>query len=105
METNGILEAYGKFASGKSLIGFQLCVNVQLPISKGGLEGGVLFLDTEGTFRTKRIESMAKAAGLDPKKALENMFIVRCANTEQQILTIERADKLISENNVTSSHR
>ncbi len=100
VETNGIVEAYGKFASGKSQIGFQLCVNVQLPINKGGLDGAVLFLDTEGTFRPERIESMAKAVGLDPKKVLENMFVVRCANTEQQILTVERADKLIRENNI-----
>ena len=100
VETNGILEAYGKFASGKSQLGFQLSVNVHLPLNKGGLDGSVLFLDTEGTFRPERIESMAKAAGLDPKKVLEEMFVVRCSTTEQQILTIERADKLVREKNV-----
>jgi DNA repair protein RadA len=100
VETNGILEVYGKFASGKTQLGFQLCVNVHLPVEKGGLDGKVLFLDTEGTFRPERIESMAKAAGLDPEKVLNDIFVVRCSNTSQQILTIERADKLIRENNI-----
>ncbi len=100
VEAKGITEAYGKFASGKSQLGFQLSVNAQLPIGKGGLGGAVLFVDTEGTFRPERIESIAKAAGLDPTETLNNIFVVRAENTSQQILTVERADKLVREKNV-----
>ncbi len=100
VEAKGITEAYGKFASGKSQLGFQLSVNAQLPMGKGGLSGAVLFVDTEGTFRPERIESIAKAAGLDPTETLNNILVVRAENTSQQILTIERADKLIREKNV-----
>jgi DNA repair protein RadA len=100
VETEAITETYGRFASGKSQLGFQLTVNAQLPKDKGGLDGGVLFIYTEGTFRPERIESIAKAAGIDSKKALENIVVVRATTTEQQILTIERADKLIQERNI-----
>ncbi|MGC8572150.1 MAG: DNA repair and recombination protein RadA [Candidatus Micrarchaeia archaeon] len=100
VETNAITEAYGKFASGKTQIGFQLAVNVQLPIGKGGLGGNTLFIDTEGTFRPERISEIAKAQGLDPKTVLDNIIVVRATTTEQQILTIERADKLIQEKNI-----
>ncbi|MGC8648914.1 MAG: DNA repair and recombination protein RadA [Candidatus Micrarchaeia archaeon] len=100
VETNGITEAYGKFASGKTQLGFQLSVNVQLPKEKGGLDGAVLFIDTEGTFRPERITEIAQAAKLDPKKVLDNIIVVRATTTEQQILTIERADKLIEEKNI-----
>lgn len=100
IETNGITESYGRFASGKTQLGFQIAVNVQLPKGKGGLEGSVLFLDTEGTFRPERIEAIAKAAGLAPDKALENIMLVRALTTEQQILSLERADKLIQEKNI-----
>lgn len=100
VETNGITEVYGRFAAGKSQIGFQLCVNVQLPKEKGGLEGNVLFIDTEGTFRPERIEQIAKAAGLDPKKTLDNIFVIRALNSDQQILSAERADKLVKEKNI-----
>lgn len=100
VEVKAITEAYGKFAAGKTQIGFQLAVNAQLPVSKGGLEGNVLYIDTEGTFRPERIEAIAKAQGMDPEKALQNIYVVRAENTSQQILTIERADKLIRENNI-----
>ncbi len=100
IETDAITEVYGRFASGKTQLGFQLCVNTQLPRKEGGLDRNVLFIDTEGTFRPERIESMAKKAGIDPEKALENIIVVRALSTEQQILTIERADKLIQEKNI-----
>jgi DNA repair protein RadA len=100
VETNGITETYGRFASGKTQVGFQLAVNAQLPVGKGGLGGSVLFVDTEGTFRPERITSMAKAAGMKPEQALENIMLVRATTTEQQILTLDRADKLIQEKNI-----
>ncbi len=100
IETNAITETYGKFASGKSQLGFQLAVSAQLPREKGGLGGSVLFVDTEATFRPERIESIAKAAGLDPKEALKNILVIRAATTEQQILSIDRSEKLIQEKNV-----
>jgi DNA repair protein RadA len=100
IETNGITESYGRFASGKTQVGFQIAVNAQLPRGKGGLDGSVLFLDTEGTFRPERIESIAKAAGMNPEKVLENIMLVRTLTTEQQILSLERADKLIQEKNI-----
>jgi len=100
VETNGITEAYGKFSSGKTQLGFQLSVNVQLPVGKGGLGGGTLFIDTESTFRPERIQEMAKAIGLDPKTVLDNIYVVRATTVEQQILTVERADKLIAEKGI-----
>ena len=100
VEAKAITEAYGRFASGKTQLGFQLSVNVQRKIEDGGLGGAVLFIDTEGTFRPDRIESIAKASGLDPKEVLENMFVVRATTTEQQILALEKADKLIKEHNI-----
>jgi DNA repair protein RadA len=100
IETNAITESYGRFASGKTQLGFQLCVDAQLPKGKGGLEGGVLFIDTEGTFRPERIKEIAKAKGMDADKALESIFYVRAQTTAQQTLTVDRADKLILEKNI-----
>jgi DNA repair protein RadA len=100
VETGAITETYGKFASGKTQLGFQLAVNAQLPKEKGGIDGKVLFIDTEGTFRPDRIEQIAKASGLDPKAVLDNIFVVRASTSAQQILTADRADKLIRENNI-----
>jgi DNA repair protein RadA len=100
IETNAITETYGRFASGKSQIGFQLSVNTQLPKGKGGIGGNVLFVDTEATFRPERIAAIAEKAGLKKEEALSNILVVRAMTTEHQILTIERADKLIKEKNI-----
>ncbi|MEM3791473.1 MAG: DNA repair and recombination protein RadA [Candidatus Micrarchaeaceae archaeon] len=100
VETNAITEAYGRFASGKTQLGFQLCVNVQLAKEQGGLEGGALFIDTEGTFRPERIKELAKAKGLDEEKALGNISIFRVDTSDKQMLVAERAEKIIEEKNI-----
>ena len=100
VETNAITETYGRFASGKTQLGFQLAVNVQLPKDKMGLDGSALFIDTEGTFRPERIESIAKSLDLNPTKVLENIIVIRATTSEQQVLSTERADKLILEKNI-----
>ncbi|HDO19326.1 MAG TPA: DNA repair and recombination protein RadA, partial [Thermoplasmatales archaeon] len=65
LETQSITEFFGEFGSGKTQIAHQLCVNVQLPEEKGGLEGHAFYIDTENTFRPERITQMATALGLD----------------------------------------
>ncbi|MFQ5406062.1 MAG: DNA repair and recombination protein RadA [Candidatus Micrarchaeia archaeon] len=100
VETQAITECFGRFGSGKSQIAFQLCVNVQLPKEQGGLEGSALFVDTENTFRPERIIQMAKAKGLDPVEALKKIQVARAHNSDHQMLLINKADKIIKEQNV-----
>jgi len=100
VETKAITEVYGRFATGKSQLAFQLCVNVQLPQEKHGLDGNALFIDTEGTFRPERVKDIAKAKGIDPKITLENTIIVRVTSTDKQVLTVERAGSLIEQKNI-----
>ncbi len=95
VETGSITEMYGQYASGKSQIGFQLAVNVQLPEEKGGLNGGVVFLDTESTFRVQRIEQIAKSAGLDINEVLKKIMVARCFNSDHQMLLTEKVEDLI----------
>ena len=100
IETQAITEAFGKFSSGKSQLAFQLCVNAQMPKDKGGLDGGVLFVDTENTFRPERVVQMAKAKGMDPEEVLKRIFVARAFNSDHQTLLIEKADKLVRDNKV-----
>ncbi|MEM3399463.1 MAG: DNA repair and recombination protein RadA [Candidatus Micrarchaeia archaeon] len=100
IETQAITECFGKFASGKTQLGFQLMVNVQLPKEQGGLEGGALVIDTEGTFRPERIKMIAEAKGLDPEEVLKNIHVARAINSDHQILLIEKADDEIKKHNI-----
>lgn len=49
VETQSITEVFGKFGSGKTQLGHQLAVNVQLPKERGGLEGTAIYVDTENS--------------------------------------------------------
>ncbi len=100
IETQAITEAYGRFGSSKTQIGFQLSVNVQKSAEDGGLGGTVLFVDTEHTFRPERIAQMAEAAGLDSDSILKNIMIARAENSDHQMILIEKASNMIQEKNV-----
>lgn len=100
IETQAITEVYGQFASGKSQLGFQLCVQVQLPVDKGGLGKNVLFIDTENTFSPTRIVQIAKNLKLDPEKILKNIHVARAYNSEHQMLLLEKANEIIEDKNI-----
>ena len=100
IETQSITEFYGEYGSGKSQIAHQLCVNVQLPVEKGGFNGGALYIDTENTFRTERIAPMAQHVGLDPDEAFKRIILAEAYTSDHQIFLLENADKIIKENNI-----
>jgi len=100
VETQAITEAYARFSSGKTQLAFQLSVNVQKPEGEGGLNGGVLYIDTEHTFRPERVAQIAEAAGLDPNQVLKNIYVVRAENSDHQILITEKAEELVKEKNI-----
>ncbi|HLD60002.1 MAG TPA: DNA repair and recombination protein RadA [Candidatus Bilamarchaeaceae archaeon] len=97
IETQAITEAYAKFSSGKSQLGFQLCVNVTKPVEEGGLNGGVLFIDTENTFRPERLIQMANGNG---EEILKRVTIARAENSDHQMILAEKASEIIEENNI-----
>jgi len=98
--TQAITEAFGEYGTGKSQLGFQLCVNVQLPPEKGGLDGDAIFIDTENTFRPKRIMEMAEAVGLDPLEALKRIRYVRAYSSDHQMLIVEKIPDLVRKENL-----
>lgn len=96
-ETGAITEVYGEFGSGKTQVGHQLAVNIQLPNEQGGLSGKVIYIDTENTFRPERIIQMAKGKNLDPDEVLKNIKIARAYNSDHQMLLAEKAEELLKD--------
>ncbi len=94
IETQSITELFGEFGSGKTQICHQVAVNVQLPKDQGGLNGAVVVIDTEGTFRPERIIQMAEAKGLDPDKVLKNIYVAQAYNSNHQMLLVDNAKEL-----------
>ncbi len=100
VETQAITEVFGEFGSGKTQICHQLAVNVQLPEEREGLGKGVIYIDTENTFRPERIIQMSEAMDVDPTAILENITVARAYNSDHQMLLAEKAEEIIKEKNV-----
>ena len=105
LKTGATTEVYGEFGSGKTQFCYTMAVRVQLPVERGGLDGKCVVIDTEGTFTSSRLISIAKALDLDPDTVLENVIIARAHNSVDQknilmeiqnmILDEEKGDKKI----------
>lgn len=93
-ETGAITELFGEFGSGKTQVGHQLAVNVQIP-NENGESFKVIYIDTENTFRPERIIQMAEQKGLDPNETLKNIKIARAYNSDHQMLLAEKAEDLL----------
>ncbi|MHA1311514.1 MAG: DNA repair and recombination protein RadA [Candidatus Helarchaeota archaeon] len=101
IETRSIVEAFGEFRTGKTQIAHQLCVTVQLPTDKGGLNGAVCYIDTEGTFRPERLlQILDRYDFLDKNKVLDNVIYCRAYNSDHQQLIVEKLAPIIKEKNI-----
>ncbi|KAG7998375.1 hypothetical protein I3843_01G256000 [Carya illinoinensis] len=112
-----VTEIGGVPGIGKTQLGIQLAVNVQIPVDYGGLGAKAIFIDTEGSFMVERvlqiaeacIEDMTECNGLlrkdfqagqlkmHPNNILENIFYFRVCSYTEQIALTNYLDKFISE--------
>jgi len=97
IETGSITEVFGEFRTGKTQLCHTLCVTCQMSVTEGGGEGKALYIDTEGSFRPKRLESIATRFGLDPQVALENVAYARAQNSEHQMELLKMAAAIMSQ--------
>jgi len=99
IETGSITEIFGEFRTGKTQICHMLCVTCQFPIASGGAEGCALYIDTEGTFRPKRVAQMAERYGMDSNDLLDNISFARAYSSDHQMKLLQEAAQMM-----TSSH-
>src|SRR5215211_8804311 len=78
--------------SGKT----QLCYTTRAMLPS---QYNAIYIDTENTFHPERIESIAKARGLDHAKILKNIQIAKPLDSSQQESCIESAFSVISKPN------
>lgn len=97
IETQAITEFYGEFGSGKSQICHTLCVTAQQQPEEGGLGGGIILIDTEGTFRPERVDQIARARGLNSAETLKKIAICKAYNSSHLELIIKSMGKYIDD--------
>ncbi|MCK4266462.1 MAG: DNA repair and recombination protein RadA, partial [Thermoplasmata archaeon] len=99
-ETQAITEMFGEFGSGKTQIAHQCAVSVQMKESEGGLNGDVVMIDTENTFRPERIAQMSEALEIDTKDVLSRIHVARAFNSHHQMLLVDKARDIADEHDV-----
>ena len=75
LEPGAIYELAGEYGAGKTQLCHQLSVTVQTFDER--LRGKALYIDTEGTFSPQRIRAIAPRFGIEPEKALKNIYVAR----------------------------
>jgi DNA repair protein RadA len=100
IETQAVTEFYGEFGSGKSQICHTLAAIATQPTEAGGLNGGgVIYIDTEGTFRPERLNQIARARELEPSHVLKNVAVCKVYNSSHLELIIKDLGKYINDFN------
>ncbi|MCP4763529.1 MAG: hypothetical protein GY870_17280 [archaeon] len=79
---------YGEFATGKSQICHNLCVSTYKIYKDLKKSSKSIFIDTENTFRPKRIIEIAENDDLDSKKILPLIQVYNANNTEKILMIL-----------------
>jgi len=92
---------YGGRRSGVDKLIHRLLVNCLLPSERGGLEGRAVYLNC-GNYKRERtlldsrlLTRLVKARGLDPSRALEEIYVVCAFSPEQQEEAVRQAERLV----------
>jgi len=79
-----------------NLLLFDLCIRCQLPTSKGGLSSPALFIDGGNIFDPYVVAEAARRYGLNPRDALEKIYVSRAFTAYQlSSLILERLDEAV----------
>jgi DNA repair protein RadA len=100
IETQAMTELIGDYGAGKTQICLTLAVTAQLSKEQGGLDGNVIFIDTEGTFSPERVYQIASERELDPVDILNGIVLARAYNSDHQCLLIDHLFEKCPEENV-----
>ncbi len=77
-----------------------LCVRAQLPSQLGGLSSSVVFIDGGNTFRLYQVSRLAQLHHLDPKQALDQIYLSRAFTAYQMTsLIMERLKEAVEKYN------
>jgi DNA repair protein RadA len=104
IETQAVTEFYGEFGSGKSQICHTLFAMARQPVELGGLDSGVIYIDTEGTFRPERLEQIARARGLDYTRILKSVAVCEVYNSSHLELIVKDLGKYVNDFNVNNNY-
>ncbi|CAH1246856.1 XRCC2 [Branchiostoma lanceolatum] len=101
------IEFYGPEGTAKTEMLLHLTARCILPTSQGGLEAGVVFVDTDYHFDILRLvtvlEGRLETTDEDRvKQCLRRLYIVRCNSSEQLVITLHSLEHIIASSSEVS---
>lgn len=100
IEESTTTEVSGKEGAGKTQLMHMFAVNAQLPYEQGGLDGNVVWLDTENTLRPDRIIQICRTRGYDMEKILKGITYIEAVHSLHQRSIIAKLPQLCHERNI-----
>lgn len=105
VETECITEVFGEFGSGKTQFCHTMAIMTQLPKNKGGVDGDVLWIDAEDTFRPERIVEIALARKLasneeEAYKFLDRIDVIKPMNSAHQEMVMGEISSRIGDTQI-----
>src|SRR5919112_1899490 len=74
IETQALTEIASEFGSGKSQLCYTLCVTANMSSKE---DNGIIYVDTENSFKAERIHQIAESRGLDAEEILKRINICK----------------------------
>lgn len=113
IESKAVTEFYGEFGSGKSQVCHTVCALAHQAIEKGGLGGGVIYIDTEGTFRPERLRKIAELRGFDVSHIMKNTMNAKVYSASHLEVMVKNLGKYVQDfkakliivDSITNLHR
>lgn len=98
--TKLITEIHAENGIGKTQASFTASVMCTRPKEEGGLDGDVVYIDTEGTFNAHRVAQIAESRGYDPQEVLSKIHVARVMTSSQQVLIMDKINELATQYNI-----
>jgi DNA repair protein RadA len=95
IETVAVTQFYGQPGSGKTQLCHCLATIVTQPKSHGGLGAKALYIDTEGTFRSERIQEISESRGFDIDQVFNNIMVADVQDVCEQEAVLKEAESSI----------
>lgn len=88
--TGLISEIHSVNGHGKTQSCLTAAVMATRPVSEGGLDTNVIYMDTENTFKASRIAEIASRRGYDVREVLSRIYVIKVYNASHQVVAMDK---------------
>lgn len=81
IEQGEVIEFYGEYGTGKTQLCHTLICNI---------EGNVVYIDTENTFKPERLYEIAENRGIDPEAVLKRIHLIQPLTSDEQFEAVKQ---------------